>query len=359
MSRSILYLIAGAISVLAFSPFNLWWASIISLSLLLLLLYSHKEQGSFLAGYLYGLGMFGAGTSWIFNSLYDFGNAPWIAATVITLIGILVLSLFTAAVTKLYVLLGSGTNSSIAQLLLFTSLWVLFEWLRSWVLTGFPWLLMGHVLVDSPLAGIIPILGVFGGSTVIALIACGLFQALKAALKYQIRWFIFLAVFIFSNSMLYGIEWTNKASGQAITVAAVQANIPFAMKWDKSRRNEVYQAYVDLTRQHWNSDIVVWPETAIPTFYRVANQDFIPLFEQELKQQNVELISGVFTYEPGSERIFNSLVTLGTEVQIYNKKHLVPFGEYLPFRWLFEFFRNLVTIPMSDLSAGEGSFLPL
>ena len=321
----------------------------------MLLLYSHKEQGSFLAGYLYGLGMFGAGTSWIFNSLYDFGNAPWIAATVITLIGILVLSLFTAAVTKLYVLLGRGTNSSIAQLLLFTSLWVLFEWLRSWVLTGFPWLLMGHVLVDSPLAGIIPILGVFGGSTVIALIACGLFQALKAALKYQIRWFIFLAVFIFSNSMLYGIEWTNKASGQAITVAAVQANIPFAMKWDKSRRNEVYQAYVDLTRQHWNSDIVVWPETAIPTFYRVANQDFIPLFEQELKQQNVELISGVFTYEPGSERIFNSLVTLGTEVQIYNKKHLVPFGEYLPFRWLFEFFRNLVTIPMSDLSAGEGS----
>jgi len=353
--RIFLYLFSGAISVLAFSPFDLWWMSIVSLSLLLLLLYAHKEDHAFKAGYFYGIGMFGVGTSWIFNSLYDYGNAPWIAAVIITFVGILVLSLFTAGVIKLYMYLSSRITNTISQVLIFACVWVLFEWLRSWILTGFPWLLMGHTLVDAPLTGIIPILGVFGGSTIIALIAAAVFQALIATGSDQIKWLVFIGILLGLNYPLNNISWTDKRTQESVRIAAVQANIPFEMKWDKSKRNEVYQTYVDLTAQHWDSQIIIWPETAIPTFYRVANKDFIPLFEQQLKQNDVELISGVFTYEPGTERVFNSLVTLGNEVQIYNKQHLVPFGEYLPFRWVFQFFRNLVTIPMSDLSAGEGS----
>lgn len=355
MTRLLLYIFSGALGVLAFSPFNLWWMSLVSLSLLLFLLNSNQESHAFRAGYLYGLGMFGFGVSWVFNSLYDFGNAPWVAAAVMTLVAALVLSLFPAGVVKLYMQLSSRVTNSVLQMLLFTCLWVLFEWLRSWVLTGFPWLLMGHILVDSPFTGIIPVLGVFGGSTIIAMISASIFQALTTNSISQTKWLVFIGIFIALNFSLNNISWTQAAIDEPKRVAAVQANIPFEMKWDKSRRNEVYQIYVDLTSNYWDSEIIVWPETAIPTFYRVANQDFIPLFEKQLKQHDVELISGVFTYEPGSERIFNSLVTLGNETQIYSKQHLVPFGEYLPLRWIFEFFRSLVTIPMSDLSAGEGS----
>ncbi len=355
MQRYLLYLFSGVISVLAFSPFKLWWASVISISLLLLVLKQQRESQPFKAGYLYGIGMFGGGVSWIFNSLYDFGNAPWLAAAGMTLVATLVLSLFPAAVVSVYINLCKRMSNNVLQVIAFTSIWVLLEWLRSWVLTGFPWLLIGHTLVDSPLLGIIPILGVFGGSAVVVIIAASMVHVLTAQLADQVKWLIFIGVFAGINYSLDSIQWTHQASAQPVKVAAVQANIPFDMKWDKSRRNDVYQAYVDLTREHWDSQIIVWPETAIPTFYRVANQDFIPVFTRELNQHNVELISGVFTYEPGTERIFNSLVTLGNEVQIYNKQHLVPFGEYLPLRWIFEFFRALVTIPMSDLSAGEGS----
>ena len=355
MIRYFLYLLAGAVSVLAFSPFNLWWMSIVSLSLLLLLLLANQELKPFKAGYLYGIGMFGLGTSWIFNSLYDYGNAPWIAAVAITLVGILVLSLFPACVIKLYTLMTVTVANTFSQALIFTCLWVLFEWLRSWILTGFPWLLLGHSLVDSPIAGTIPILGTFGGSAVLALIAAGVYQVCIVKTSDQIKWLVSICVLIGVSYSLSNIAWTERSTKESIRVAAVQANIPFAMKWDKSRRNDVYQAYVNLTEQHWDSQIIVWPETAIPTFYRVAKQDFIAQFEQRLKQHGTELISGVFTYEPGTERVFNSLVTLGNDVQIYNKQQLVPFGEYLPFRWLFEFFRSLVIIPMSDLSAGEGS----
>jgi len=354
MSRNILLLFAGVIHVFAFSPFNLWWMSIVSLSLLFSL-HQQNTLGAFKSGYLYGLGMFGVGTSWIFNSLYDFGEAPFIAAAVITFMSTLVLSLFPALVLKAHAKLNSPTSNIWINVLIFAALWALFEWLRSWILTGFPWLLVGHSLVDSPLAGIIPIFGVFAGSALVAFLAASVIALIYADNQQLVKSLTGLNVLIIACYFVGTIEWTSKLGERALRVSAVQANIPFAMKWDKSQRHEVYQAYADLTSQHWDSDIVVWPETAIPTFYRVANKDFIPSFEQQLKQHDTELLSGVFTYEPGSERVFNSLVTLGGELQIYNKQHLVPFGEYLPMRWIFEVFRSVVTIPMSDLSAGKGS----
>ena len=354
MNRNILLLFAGVIHVLAFSPFNVWWMSIVSLSLLFAL-HQQNYAHAFKSGYFYGLGMFGAGTSWVFNSLYDFGEAPFIAAAAITFISTLVLSLFPALVLKVHAKLQSAQLGIWMNALIFASLWALFEWVRSWILTGFPWLLVGHVLVDSPLSGIIPIFGVFAGSAVMAFLAASIIALVYIGNQQSVKGLIGLGALIICCYFMGAIEWTSKLGDRPVKVSAVQANIPFEMKWDKSRRHEVYQAYADLTSEHWDSDIVVWPETAIPTFYRVANKDFIPSFEKKLKQHNTELLSGVFIYEPGSERIFNSLVTLGGDVQIYNKQHLVPFGEYLPLRWIFEVFDRLVTIPMSDLSAGEGS----
>lgn len=354
MNRAFLLIFSGVISVLAFSPFHLWWVSIISLSLLYLLHQQNQDQ-AFKSGYLYGLGMFGFGTSWIFNSLYDFGEAPLIAAAAITVVSTLVLSVFPALVLKAHAKLNTTTTNVWVNVVTFAALWALFEWLRSWVLTGFPWLLIGHSLVDSPIAGIIPIFGTFAGSALMALLAASVIALINANKQQIVKPAIALTVLLIACFYSTGTEWTSKVGERPVRVSAVQANIPFAMKWDKSRRHEVYQAYVDLTSKHWDSDIVLWPETAIPTFHRVANKDFIPSFEPQLKENDTELLSGVFTYEPGSERIFNSLVTLGGELQIYNKQHLVPFGEYLPMRWIFEFFRSIVVIPMSDLSPGQGS----
>lgn len=352
MKNNIVFIALGGLNVLAFSPFKLWWVSIVSLSLLLILFDERRGEG-FKIGFLYGLGMFGAGVSWIFNSLYDYGEASFFAALAMVIVSTLVLSIFLAAMMKFYDVLQSDSVAS--RVICFVSIWVLVEWTRSWILTGFPWLLLGHTLVDSPLQGVIPVFGTFGGSALIALFSIAVFEIINAKRQVVESWILLLSIVFAAVMFLSTIQWTHPVSKEPVSVAAVQANIPFEMKWDKSRRNDVYQTYVDLTRQYLDSDIIVWPETAIPTFYRVANQDFIPLFEEELKQNSAELISGVFTYEPGSERIYNSFVTLGDERQFYSKKHLVPFGEYIPLRFIFNFFQGIVTIPMSDLHPGEGS----
>ena len=352
MYNKTVFIILGALNVLAFSPFNLWWVSIASLSLMLVLFDQYRGEG-FKIGFLYGLGMFGAGVSWIFNSLYDYGEAPFIAAAVMVIVSTLVLSIFLALMMKLFDILQSNQTST--RVICFVSIWVLIEWIRSWILTGFPWLLLGHTLVDSPLKGVVSVFGTFGGSALIAFLSIAVFEMVNAKKQFIESWVLTISIVIAAAMLLSTIEWTDQVSDKPIKVAAVQANIPFEMKWDKSRRNDVYQAYVDLTKPYIDSDIIVWPETAIPTFYRVANQGFIPLYEKELMRNNAELISGVFTYEPGTERIFNSFVTLGGDRQFYSKKHLVPFGEYIPLRFIFNFFQTIVTIPMSDLYPGEGS----
>ena len=173
----------------------------------------------------------------------------------------------------------------------------------------------------------------------------------------MLRWLAALAIIVIAVIYSNQINWTMPAQDQPIKVAAVQANIDFELKWDKSRRDIVYDTYANLTRQHWDSEIIVWPETAIPTFYKVAEQNFIPAFEAEVEDNESEVLAGIFTFDEETELIFNSMVSLGGERQFYHKKHLVPFGEYLPFRWLLEIFQKFVNIPMSDLSSGPGDYI--
>ena len=355
MVRYSLLFIAGAISVLAFSPFKLWWISIVSLSMLLALQLQCNSQQGFRNGFVYGLGMFGFGTSWIFHSVFDYGQAPFLVAVAVAVVLTLILSLFPALAIWLYTKRSIVKASVFSRISFFVSVWVLIEWLRSWIFTGFPWLLFGHALIDSPFADVIPIFGSFGASAAIAFVSISIIELVRVNFRVSAKWIAGLVVFVAGLFTIQFVQWTSAVSGQPIRVSLIQANIPFAMKWDEDRRGEIYERYAGLTRKNWDSDIIIWPETAIPTFYQVAQQDFLPLFEQEVRNNDSEILSGVFTYEAGSERVFNSLVTIGGETQIYNKQHLVPFGEYMPFRWIFDFLRTVIIIPMSDLSAGEGT----
>ena len=354
---NILIFIAGATGVLAFSPFKLWWMSVVSLSLLLCLTALTNHDKGFKSGFIYGLGFFGLGTSWVFNSFSDFGDAPFIVALLLTIALVFVQSTFTGLVMLLYTRIARNDSQSLNAVMAFVASWVLFEWIRGWFLSGFPWLLYGQAMVDSPLRGVIPVLGTFGGSALAALLAAGITVMLLGSQKQLRAWLVVLIIIIGAVLFLNQTDWTTPARSQPVKVAAVQANIDFELKWDKSRRNIVYDTYANLTRQHWESEIIVWPETAIPTFYKVAEQGFIPDFESEVIDNKSEVLAGIFTFDPETELIFNSMVTVGGERQFYHKKHLVPFGEYLPFRWLLEIFQKFVNIPMSDLASGGGGYV--
>lgn len=351
--RNLQIFICGAVAVTAFAPFNLWWMSIVSLSYCLVLFYSQSQRQGFKHGFIYGLGLFGCGISWLFYSLYDFGQAPLLAAVLMVLALTAYLSLLPALC--FYGCQKLARAQPTQQMLIFVVLWVLCEWSRGWLLTGFPWLSFGHSLVDSPLRGVLPVVGTFGGSALIALLAALLAKTVIHTPVHSTRDPVIFIAMLCLCASLDAIDWTQPAARQPLKVAAVQANIPEFMKWKRELREEIYQRHVDASEAFLDHDVIVWPETAIPTFYHIAEKEFISHYAHQLSQHNAEIVAGTFTHQPATEEIYNSMVTISNPPRFYSKQHLVPFGEYLPLRGLFHFFDRLVQIPASNLSPGQGA----
>jgi len=240
--------------------------------------------------------------------------------------------------------------------------WTLAEWLRSWVLTGFPWLLLGHSQTDWPLAGFFPLLGVFGVSWLLILTA-GAFALLIGTRLPRVQGFYVLGLCVFlwaGGFALRHVQWAAPV-GEPMRVRMVQGNVEQEDKFIA----EVLQLSIDLYSQFSLSgpsvDLVIWPETAIPTFYHRVEQQLLQV-ARELRATGAELAIGVLEYRPEEQRYFNVVrkVTLDTEpVQVYRKRHLVPFGEYMPFRDLLEFIGRYILIPMSDLHPGAARQAPL
>ena len=218
---------AGALNVLAFSPFKLWWLTIASLVVLIVLANLPQSKSGFKLGFSYGLGFFGFGVSWVFNSLYEFGQAPIAFALFLTIVFVLYLSIFPGIaiwmLRKLLVLQSSVGS----RLILFVAVWVLVEWARGWLFTGFPWLSLGAVLVDSPFKGIIPVFGVYGGTAFVVFSAIVIAELARAPARQNGKWLLIAVAIAFLAHASIHIQWTSKAAEQAIKVALVQANIRY------------------------------------------------------------------------------------------------------------------------------------
>ena len=205
------------------------------------------------------------------------------------------------------------------QILGLVVLWVLFEWIRSWFMTGFPWLSYGHALVNSPLRGVLPVGGTFAGSALIALCAGLIAKTILEPDTRPRKQYFLIASLLISCWGLDFINWTHVAAAQPLKVAAVQSNIPEAMKWKRSLRGEIYQRHADASADYLEHDVVVWPETAIPTFYRVAEQEFISQYAHQLAAHKAEVIAGVFTHQPSTDEIYNSVAVSYTHLTLPTK----------------------------------------
>lgn len=163
-------LLLGASMALAFSPFDLYPIAPLALGLAVVLWQLSSGRQAFWRGWLFGLGQFGAGVHWIYFSLHDFGQASPFFAGLVTLLLVIYLAVFPGLVAALMVRLpASGAVSRF--LCLMPALWVLSEWLREWLLTGFPWLALGYSQTDAPLAGWAPLVGVHGLGLLTAVMA--------------------------------------------------------------------------------------------------------------------------------------------------------------------------------------------
>ena len=350
-----LLLIAGGLQTLTFAPYYLWWLGPVSILLILLVCVPLASSQLFRAGWLTGLGLFASGASWVYVSISQYGNTSQWIAIVLTALFVAGLALFHGLAFWFWGKLAR--SSAVRRLLLFPAIWLLSDWLRGWVLTGFPWLYLGTAHTDGPLAGLAPLGGVHLVTLAIITTAVAAYGALWLILQTR---HTFAATVVVAGLFPWLIapalnrtDWTTLAQ-EPTSVAAMQGNIPQQIKWDPEFVKDQIVAYLGMTEDHWNTDIILWPETAIPIPQDKAGK-IIDHINERLGE-NSTLITGIpwYGFSERSEGFtyHNSITALGAGEGIYHKQKLVPFGEYVP---LEKYLRGLIgffDLPMSSFTPG-------
>ena len=350
----LLAFLLGAVTVLGFAPMSLAPVPVLcAAGLLWLWQDAATPRRAAALGFAFGMGLFLFGVSWVYISLHDFGAMPAPLAAVATLLFCAILSAYPALAGYLQARLAGPLAAR--QLLLIPSLWVLGEWLRGWVFTGFPWLSLGYSQADTPLAGYAPLTGAFGLSWLVWLCAALLLALGRPGAKTRAAALAALALLLGLGYGLARVEWT-QPQGAPVTVSLLQGNIAQDMKWDAARFASTVQLYQRMTERS-AARLTVLPETAIPRFLDLLDPALVRALAASARSHGGDLILGLPLRDaPG--RYYNSVISLGASpTQRYDKIHLVPFGEFIPpgFGWVL----SILNIPLSDFSRGGAAQAPL
>lgn len=345
----LLALLAGGCLPFSLAPFNLWPIAIIGIALLALLIADQRPTQTFIRSFFFGLGFYGIGVSWIFVSIHFYGGASALLAGLLTLIFVSFIALIFAL--PFVVFSRYFKASAVKLLLVFPLIWMLGEWLRSWLLTGFPWLYVGYGHLDTWLAGWAPIAGVFGISLIVAATGALLAQVLRSRPDRTMTVATSIMVLFWLGGIaLQKVNWT-LLDTQPITVALVQPDIAQDIKWDTDHVEPTLELLIDLSEQLWHHDWLVWPEAAVPLTYHQA-LPFLNELNQQADATQTGLITGIIYDDLQARRYYNSVASFGTALGIYHKRRLVPFGEYVP---LEDWLRGLIhffDLPTSIINRG-------
>ncbi len=350
-------LLAGAIFSLSLAPYYLYPIAIISpMVLYVLLLGAKNPRQAFWLGEAYGFGTWAVGAFWLFTSIHQYGGIPaWLGYVMIGLMA-LIMGLFHAVMAWAFVRLTAR------QPLAFAGLWVVQEWLKTWFLTGFPWLFVGYAFTEVTwLNGIAPMVGVFGLSFLAVLFGAATIELFRARGGYMLISAVLTGIAVLLS--LANIHWTTP-TGKSSSVSLVQGNIPQDMKWLAEYQMQTLGIYAGLSQSEWGRDIVIWPEAAIP----ILQDDAWP-FIAEVANLAYESKSAWVTGVPYREihqdgtgmDLYNSVMAFdGTQAGVYKKQRLVPFGEYIPFGGLLDILPNLAGMQNAQgFSRGTDTQSPL
>jgi len=362
----------GAASVLGFAPFYLFPVPVAALTGLAWLWLASRSAGhAFAFGFTFGLGYFLTGASWVFVSMHDFGGMAWPVAGFATLFFCSYLALFPAAAGWIFARIRAPQWVRLA--IVFPAAWVLWEWVRGWLFTGFPWIALGYSQSpDGPLSGFAVVLGVYGVSLLTASSA-GLLVWLAGALTstrgarplrranaiLRHPALTTLALIWLAGWGLLRAPWTAPA-GEPITVSLVQGNIEQDLKWRPEAARATLESYLDLALGT-RGRLVLLPETALPVLNVDLPATYIDALARPARDRGGDLLTGIPEYvQADPARYYNSVMSFGTSpTQTYRKYHLVPFGDYTP-HWVFiTWVMHTLEIPMSDFSRGEPYQRPL
>ncbi|MGH8765483.1 MAG: apolipoprotein N-acyltransferase [Burkholderiales bacterium] len=348
--------VAGAAAVLGFSPTDFFPATLAALLVLVhLWMGAPSPRAAFRLGYFFGLGLYGAGASWVYVSLNRFGAMPMPLAATATLCWCAFLALFPALAGWLQARIArdSAATEVLRAALLIPAAWMLAEWPLSWFLTGFPWLSLGYTAIDNPLSGFAPVGGVYAVSLAVAT-AAGLLWCVALG---QARWIAAgaLALLLACGYGLRLTQWTAPMAGP-LRVALLQGNVPQDMKFDPARYDKTLDTYARLANGS-DARLIVLPETALPRFLDLVDPAFIEHLKAIALRNGGDLLLGV-PRRTAQDAYFNSVISLGASPGAsYDKSHLVPFGEFVPpgFGWIV----RVLSIPLADFARGTTAQRPM
>lgn len=344
-------LISGGIGILAYSPFDYWWVSLLSAAGLIGISRLQQTKAALLGVFVWAVSYFAIGVNWVHISMIQFGGVP----EIVSYLAVLLLAVYLA----LYPLLFSYIiqRFQMSNVWAIAAIWTITEYLRGVVFTGFPWLQFGYSLIDSPFSGLAPILGVEGLTFFVMLVSGYLVNLVKNSQKMTACIALFAVILVAFTSQW--LQWVKPDEQQkATTISLVQGNIEQRMKWDPEYFDQTIDRYFQLIGSViGQSELIILPESAIPATERQIQPLLVQLHTAGLKQGS-ELIMG--TMYQNTQGLFNSAVVLGSADQPYspdtamrfNKHHLVPFGEYVPFGQLLDWMRDVFILPV-NLSQGE------
>lgn len=340
-------LLAGALLPLAFAPFSFYPLALLSLLVLFVSWQGITPRRALGRGFLFGLGMFGVGVSWVYVAIHEFGQASPFLAGFLTF-GFVALLAFILALWGWGIKKISGPLLTVTDyILLLPVSWLVFEWFKAWFLTGFPWLEIGTAQIDGPLAGMVPLLGINGVSWLVALMA-GLLAAAMVLKKF---WPVLVTIVVLVASfMLQPINWTQPVS-TPFKATLIQGNIDQAIKWDRQQLRHTLQLYQEQTLAHLDADLVVWPENAATAFYHQLEDGYLNPLADRVVSANTDVLLGLPVASDDSDAYYNSMAVIGSSTGFYHKRHLVPFGDYVP----LESLRGLIAffdLPMSGFRPG-------
>ena len=301
-------------------------------------------------GFVFGIGLFLSGTYWIYVSVHVFGQAPlWIALFLMFGL-VLIMAAYLALIGWSISTLTTGSAWRLA--LLGPAIWTVVEWLRGWLFTGFPWLSFGYGQIDSPLAGWAPVVGVYGVSWMLLVSAAAIVPLVLRQGSMPAALVLVLMPWV-AGFALDQEDWTSEA-GESVRTTIVQGGVPQDRKWLPEQFAPTLNLYRNALLDAEDSDLVVWPEVAIPAVMHQV-RPYLELLQDDVAARGQSLALGILEPHANGRQVYNSVLLLdGEREQTYRKRHLVPFGEYFPVPDFVREWMRLLALPNTDMQEGAG-----
>lgn len=321
-------LLAGLLAPLGFAPFHIPGFTLLSLAFLFFNIQNCPKKQAVNLGFLYGIGYFGFGVSWVIVSIHDYGQLNYLFAGLSTLLFIMYLALFPAFVIYLFKTLEIKKYKLLSPIL-FSVLWCIGEYLRSTLFSGFPWLLLGTSLIDTPIKYLTPMIGVYGLSLLCAFMAAFLTLIINERSNKRYVYLIVFILMLIGPSLGKNIQWT-QIQKKSISIGAVQANLSMRDKWDEALFWSLLKYYENAINGLLGKQLIILPESALPLPASYLDK-YLTKLNKKVLQANSALMIGILQPTNDSEaNYYNSILTLGHANGKKLKRHLVPFGEYIP-----------------------------